>query len=133
MSCSSTPSDDLRVNTTTLELDSTGPDFGSISNTGGAGFRRTDVRVHFVRILDYNRLVAEIYGGKGNITDINNAVPVALTGGTVTTVSSVTAMSDLTRLNYIGTAATRQFDLITTFLGDLDRASWNLNIRNRIT
>ena len=125
----------LRVNTTTLELESIGTDFGSITNVGGACFRRTDVRIHFVRILDYTRLVAEISGGKANITDLNNAVPVALVGGAVSTVASVTTVatvSDLTRFNNIGNTTTRQHDAILTFLYDLDRTNWANNVRQLI-
>ena len=69
----------LRVSTVTLELESVGPDFGTIT-TGGAVIKRTDVRLHFSRVLDYTRLVAEISGGRGNTTDINNAVPVSVAG-----------------------------------------------------
>jgi hypothetical protein len=72
----------LRVSTTTLEVESTGADFGSIS-TGGAVMRRTDVRFHFVKVLDYTRLMAEITGGRGNTTDINNSVPISITSGGV--------------------------------------------------
>lgn len=71
----------LRVATTTLELESVGADFASI-NTGGTGIKMTDVRIHFTRVLDYSRLVTEIVGGRGNTTDVNNAVPVAITATT---------------------------------------------------
>jgi hypothetical protein len=69
----------LRVSGSVLELAAPGADFGSIA-TGGAAFRRTDVRLHFARVMDYTRLATEIVGGKGNVSDINGAVPVALTG-----------------------------------------------------
>lgn len=90
----------LRVSTTTLELDAPGADFGSI-NCGGAVFRRTDVRLHFVRVLDYTRLIAEIVGGRGNTTDINNSVPVSVTGSaTVATSQSGTwSMTQTTGVN----------------------------------
>lgn len=67
----------LRVNTSTLELESIGGDFSTI-NCGGALIRRTDVRIAFVRVLDYTRLVAEIVGGKGNTSDVNNSVPMSI-------------------------------------------------------
>lgn len=76
----------LRVNTTVLELEAPGADFGSIT-TGGAVIRRTDVRVHFARVLDYTRLVTEVVGGRGNVNDINNSVPVSVTGSAVIPVS----------------------------------------------
>lgn len=70
----------LRQAGSTLELESTGADFTSIT-TGGAIIKRTDVRLHFARVLDYTRLVTEISGGRGNTTDANNAVPVSITAG----------------------------------------------------
>jgi hypothetical protein len=69
----------LRVSGTTLEVQGTGANFGSIT-TGGAVIRRTDVRFHFARVMDYTRLVTEISGGKGNTSDVNNSVPVSITG-----------------------------------------------------
>ncbi|MFA5993365.1 MAG: hypothetical protein WC823_00225 [Parcubacteria group bacterium] len=91
----------LRVSTSTLELESVGEDFASI-NCGGALIRRTDVRIHFVRVLDYTRLVAEIVGGRGNTTDINNAVPVALVGGA--TLATTLASTTLTPSTTVGAA-----------------------------
>jgi hypothetical protein len=72
----------LRVSGTTLELEAPGENFTSI-NTGGAVFRRTDIRLHFARVMDYTRLVAEIVGGKGNTSDANGSVPVSLASGTI--------------------------------------------------
>lgn len=77
----------LRVLGTILELEAPGPDFIS-ANYGGALIRRTDVRLHFARVMDYTRLVAEISGGRGNTSDVNNAVPVAITGGASLSVSA---------------------------------------------
>lgn len=70
----------LRVSTTTLELEAPGANFSSIT-TGGTVIRRTDVRLHFARMLDYTRLGVEVLGGRGNSTDANNAAPVALVQG----------------------------------------------------
>ncbi|MCX6791057.1 MAG: hypothetical protein NTV62_02585 [Candidatus Gribaldobacteria bacterium] len=123
----------LRVNTTTLELESTGADFGSI-NCGGVGFRRTDVRIHFVRVLDYTRLVTEVVGGRGNTTDINNSVPVSLTrGATIDTVTTVTTAADVTRLNNLGSASTNQQSALYVQLYGQERLNWANSIRNRIT
>ena len=69
----------LRINGTALELESTGADVASV-NTGGAVIRRTDVRLHFARVMDYTRLGVEVLGGRGNTSDINNAAPVSITG-----------------------------------------------------
>ncbi|MFZ2499542.1 hypothetical protein [Methanosarcina sp.] len=87
----------LRVNTTTLELYSPGSDFTTIT-CGGAVIRRTDVRLHFVRVMDYTRLITEIVGGRGNISDVNNSVPVAITGGSVA-ISGTPAVSQSTGVN----------------------------------
>lgn len=70
----------LRLNTTTLELQSTGSDFTIIA-TGGGVLRRTDVRIHFVRVTDFTRNITEIYGGKGSTVDANNAVSVVVASG----------------------------------------------------
>lgn len=67
----------LRVSGTTLDLASVGDNFGSIT-TGGAVIRRTDVRLHFSRVMDYTRLGVEVMGGKGNQSDANNAATVVV-------------------------------------------------------
>jgi hypothetical protein len=67
----------LRVSGTVLEVDAPGPNFSSIT-TGGAVFRRTDVRLHFTRVMDYTRHVVEVVGGRGNSSDANNSVAVTL-------------------------------------------------------
>lgn len=76
----------LRLSTTSLELESVGDNFTSIT-CGGAVIKRTDVRLHFVRVLDYTRLVTEVVGGRGNTSDVNNAVPVSITGAPTITIS----------------------------------------------
>ena len=83
----------LRVSTTTLELEA--PllaDFTSVT-TGGTVIRMTDVRLHFVRCMPYTRLVSEIAGGKGSTTDVNNSVPVSITGGAAIPASQTTGTS----------------------------------------
>jgi hypothetical protein len=129
----------LRVATTTLDLESVGPDFGSIT-CGGAGFRRTDVRLHFARVLDYTRLVTEISGGRGNTTDINNAVPVSIAGSATiaTTISSgtvttVTTASDLTRLNNLGATAGTAQNALYTLGYATELVTWDSLVRNKIT
>lgn len=129
----------LRVNTTTLELQGAVgvPDFGSIANTGGCGFKRTDVRLHFARRLDYTRVLTEIVGGRGNTTDLNNAVPVALTGGTVTTVSSVTGVTTLTTattLQKVGaTPVAAGTDWYFAQQCPIEELCWANNVRSLIT
>lgn len=73
----------LRQTGSVVEVESFGPDFGAII-TGGAVIRRTDVRLHFARVLDHTRHYVEVLGGRGNTADANNAVPVAITASTTT-------------------------------------------------
>lgn len=75
----------LRTVGATLELAYTGtlPDQASF-NTGGTVLKRTDVRLHFARILAHTRLMTEVVGGRGSNADNNNAVPVSLTSGSAT-------------------------------------------------
>jgi hypothetical protein len=87
----------LRVNTTTLELESVGVDFGSIT-TGGQVMKRTDVRVHFVKMLDHTRHLVEVIGGRGSTGDNNNSAPVmvnntvAVSQSTGATISATTGL-----------------------------------------
>lgn len=118
----------LRVATTTLELESIGDDFGS-TNCGGVGFKRTDVRIHFAKEMDYTRLMTEIIGGKGNTSDINNSVPVAITASaTLPGVTTVTTVTDITRLNNYGTtpSSTPAF-VVTTAQNHLTVIQGNIN------
>lgn len=64
----------LKINTTTLELESIGANFGLI-NCGGAVMRRTDFRVHAVSQIEHTRLIAELSNGVG-ATDLSKAMPV---------------------------------------------------------
>lgn len=99
----------LRVSGTTLELQGSGTDFTSIT-TGGAAMRRTDVRLHFTRVMDYTRLVTEISGGKGNTSDVNNSVPVAITGSASLAVSQTTG-TNATQWNAAGWAGSMVADV----------------------
>ncbi|PBC38483.1 hypothetical protein CJ179_38425 [Rhodococcus sp. ACS1] len=85
----------LRINGTALELESTGADFGTIT-TGGAVLRRTDIRLHFTRVIDYTRHVVEVNGGRGGTSDGNNAVPVSMTAAATVPVSQSSASSTVT-------------------------------------
>lgn len=72
----------LRTNGTTIELTPIGatPAPATIASTatGGTIIRRTDLRIHFVRVLDHHRHVVEVSGGRGNGSDQNNSVPVTV-------------------------------------------------------
>jgi hypothetical protein len=60
-------------------------DFGS-TNCGGGVIKRTDIRVSFLRVFDYERERVELLARPSG--DLAAAVPVAIQGGTVTTVTT---------------------------------------------
>ncbi|NTW29793.1 MAG: hypothetical protein HGA33_00770, partial [Candidatus Moranbacteria bacterium] len=64
----------LRMTGSTYELESVGANVGSIS-CGGAVVKRTDVRLNYIKLLDYTRMIMEIAQGRG-ITDASRALPV---------------------------------------------------------
>lgn len=71
------------MNTTTLTLEPigsapTGADVGSV-NCGGSFIKRTDLRIHFIRVFAYDRFVTEIIGSNSRAAaDIAQAIPVAI-------------------------------------------------------
>lgn len=68
-------------------------DFGT-NNCGGGVIRRTDLRISFVRVFDYERQRVEMLARPGG--DMGAAAPVVVQGGTlptVTTVGTVTTVS----------------------------------------
>lgn len=89
----------LRILTTSLELESVGADFTTI-NCGGAVMRRTDFRIHGISEIEHTRLIAELSNSQGSL-DVSKSVPTVVTNtpavtvssGTVTTVSTVTAVT----------------------------------------
>lgn len=87
----------LRINTTTLELESVGANFGLI-NCGGAIMRRTDFRLNTVCEIEYTRLIAELSNSQGS-TDVSKSVPTVINNtpniGTVTTVTTAAALTAL--------------------------------------
>ena len=68
----------LRLTTTFIEVESVGANFGLI-NCGGAIIKRTDVRLHYLRLLDYTRLLMEISNNRGQV-DAGEAIPVSIPG-----------------------------------------------------
>jgi hypothetical protein len=81
------------LSTTTLALVPTSlvtpvADFGSVS-MGGAVIKQTDYRLHFIRVLDYTRIIAEVYGGVSRL-DQSASVPVSLVNP-----SSITALTSV--------------------------------------
>lgn len=66
----------MRNTGTTLEFESVGPGFGSIT-CGGGLIKRTDVRLHYFRLLDYTRHLVEISNNRG-ANDPSESTPVTL-------------------------------------------------------
>jgi len=86
----------LRTSTTTLELaDPLGADFTSI-NCGGAIIKRTDVRLHYMRMAGFTRHAVELAGSRG-ATDLARAQTVngtiAISSGTITTVTTCSTLT----------------------------------------
>ena len=79
----------LRINTTSLQLESVGANFGTI-NCGGAVMRRTDLRLHAISELEHTRHIVELSNAQGSL-DASRSLPVVGTLTTVTTVGSVTS------------------------------------------
>ena len=77
-------------------------DFGS-TNCGGGVIKRTDLRVSFIRVFDYERERVELLARPAG--DLASAVPVAMQGGTLTTLSTVTTVSTVTAVTGAGTPA----------------------------
>lgn len=94
----------LRVSGALVEFQYSGSLFQTIF-TGGSLIKRTDVRIHNLRLTDTTKIVAEITGGRGNITDVNNAVPVTTTGGNITTVGAVTTVSTVSAVTTVSTVS----------------------------
>ncbi len=109
----------LRVSTTTLELESIGGNFTTI-NCGGSIVRRTDFRLHFVSEIEHTRHVVEMAAHNGAADGVKS-FPVVSNGGTVTTVSVVTSMSQIA-----GIAA-------NSTVYDIQHDAWASAIRGRIT
>ena len=78
----------LRINTTTLELESVGTDFVSI-NCGGAIMRRSDFRVHAISEIEHTRHIVELSNAHGS-TDISKSVSVAVANTPAVTMTSTT-------------------------------------------
>lgn len=85
----------LQMTTTFLRVESIGADFTTI-NCGGAVIKRTDARLHFIRLADYTRHAVEIANARGvidNARAVSVTGPVTITSGTVTTVSTVSTVT----------------------------------------
>ena len=61
------------------------------TNCGGGAWRRTDLRLSFIRIFDYERERVEVLSRPAS--DIANGIPVVVQGGTLTTATAVTTVT----------------------------------------
>ncbi|NBZ96975.1 MAG: hypothetical protein EBR40_11235 [Proteobacteria bacterium] len=106
----------LATSTLTLVLPFSGSqvlpaDFAT-TNCGGGVIRRTDLRLSYVRIFDYDRQRVELTSRPG--TDILGSVPtqvtntpaVTISSGTVTTVSTVTTVTTVSTVTAVTTVGT---------------------------
>jgi hypothetical protein len=80
----------------------------TIVNMSGTVIKQTDFRLHYVRAMDYTRLVAEIYGGLQR-GDVSAAVPVSMVNTSAisasTNVQSTQANNSATAPNPVLTSA----------------------------
>lgn len=86
---------------TTIEFESFGDDFGSIT-CGGGMIKNTDFRIYYIRMSDFTKNMVELTNARGGQTDNAKSLPVAISGGilpTVTTVTTVTTVSAVTSAN----------------------------------
>lgn len=78
-------------------------DFGS-ANCGGAIIKRTDLRVSFGRVFEFQRERVEVLSRPAG--DMAGAVPVVPQGGTVTSVGTVTTVTGVTTVAAVTSAGT---------------------------
>lgn len=64
----------------------------SLTNCGGGVIKRTDFRLSFIRLLDYERLRVEVLPRPSG--DTANALPIVINGGSLTTVGTVSAITN---------------------------------------
>lgn len=65
----------------------------SLTNCGGGVIKRTDFRLSFIRLLDYERLRVEALPRPGG--DVANALPVVVNGGYIGSISSISSIGTL--------------------------------------
>lgn len=82
----------LRASGSTALFESVGADFASI-NCGGSFIKRTDARLHFIRMADYTRNAVEIATARG-IVDASRSLPV-IVANTVPVSGAVNIASSL--------------------------------------
>lgn len=88
-------------------------DFGSTTSGGGV-IKRTDMRISFVRVFDFERERVELLPRP--IGDISSAAPVTVQGGTITAITTITTAGTPTAPTgfFLNSAATTNGALITS-------------------
>lgn len=74
-----------------------------VPSCGGAVIKRTEMRLSFVRIFDFERQRVELLSRPAG--DVAAAVPVAVNGGALSTVSTVTGVTTVSTVTSAGTPA----------------------------
>lgn len=138
------------IATTTLTLYSPGANFAAL-NVGGAVVKRTDLRLHLFRMLDYQRTIVDIDAGNGNTSDSNESIPVVLAnsvtvgGGQVSHDSPISGSpmrigARALTTNYGAVATGDTADLVSTLVGALiqkpfsiPEADWTFAVAAPIT
>jgi len=84
---------DIQTTSLVLEPIGTAPTGSDITSTncGGAVIKRTDLRISFVRILDFERQRVEIMPRPAG--DASSSVPVVLTGGAISAITTLTTVT----------------------------------------
>ena len=78
----------------------------SLTNCGGGVIKRTDFRLSYVRLLDYERLRVEALPRPGG--DVANALPIVVNGGALSSISSISSIGSIGTIGFPG-APTNQF------------------------
>jgi hypothetical protein len=74
------------------------------TNCGGAIIRRTEIRVSFIRVFEFQRERVELLSRPAG--DMAGAVPVVPQGGTIASVSGVTTVSTVSTVSAVTSAGT---------------------------
>jgi hypothetical protein len=141
------------ISTTNLVLYAPGVANFSLINCGGAVVKRTDLRLHFLRMLDYTRHTVELDGGTGNYSDYSEAIPVGVLNMPSLTIANgqgghnATISGNPVRLggraltaNYTAVTTGQTADLVTTLVGaviqkpfSIPEGDWTFAITTPIT
>jgi hypothetical protein len=128
------------ISTSTLTLVAPNLADFALINCGGAVVKRTDLRLHMFRLLDYNRQTVEIDGSIGNYSDYQEALPVnAINFSSTNTISNGQTAHDSAitgsplrigargiTANYTAVQTGDATDLIATLVGALIQKPYSI-------